>query len=132
MPNQRYLRKDERVSTGAASLSVNRAPLHCHDWYSVAEIGGWLHGSTAESMAPVREWAARPDLWERSATSHQDLTAAISAAGGITCEHALQARTAPEGVHLEDGVHRWTIAAELGLDLVPVEMAVETESAFAW
>lgn len=118
------------MSTGAASAAVSRCVFH--DWYSVAEIGGWLHGSTPDSIAPVRDWAARPDLWERSTISHEDLTAAISAAGGITCEYALQARSGPEGVRLEDGVHRWTVAVELDIDVVPVEMRTETELSWAW
>jgi hypothetical protein len=38
-----------RVSTDTASAPLARC--HCHEWHPVAEIGGWLHGSTAESIA---------------------------------------------------------------------------------
>jgi len=97
----------------------------------VAEIGV-LHCSTPDSIGPVREWVARPDLWQRSRISHEDLTAAILAADGIICQYALRARTGLEGARLEDGVHCWTVAVELGIDIVPVEMRTENESPWAW
>jgi hypothetical protein len=28
----------------------------CHTYYSVPVIGGWLHGNTADTLAPVTEW----------------------------------------------------------------------------
>ena len=36
------------------------------------------------------------------------------------------------GIELVDGIHRWAVAAEIGIDIVPVEMTVETESPWAW
>ncbi len=39
----------------------------------------------------------------------------------------------PDGrVRLDNGVHRWVVARELGIDNVPVDMRTETESAWAW
>jgi hypothetical protein len=78
----------------------------CHTYFSVAEIGGWLHGNTVDTLAPVTEWAARADLWERAELGHDDLEARVAAAGGIICKHSLDATTLPDGrVRLDDGVH---------------------------
>jgi hypothetical protein len=106
----------------------------CHTYFPVAVIGTWLHGNTVDTLAPVTEWASRPDLWERAELKHDDLDARIAAAGGITCEHALDATTLPDGrVRLDDGVHRWVIARERGLAAVPVTVRTDVvESSFTW
>jgi hypothetical protein len=109
------------VSADIAMAAADRCD--CHDRHSIAEIAGWSHGSTDATLAPVSEWSARPDLWERSEMKHGDLTAAINAAGGVACKYALKARVNPDGsVHLENGVHRWTVCSELGIEAVPVRM----------
>jgi hypothetical protein len=38
----------------------------------------------------------------------------------------------PGGVELIDGIHRWAVADQLGIDPVPVEMKIQTESPFAF
>ena len=92
----------------------------CHTYYSVATIGGWIHGNPADTLAPVTEWAARPDLWERAELGHDDQAARVAAAGGITCEHALYATTLPDDrVRLDNGMHWWAIATEFGITHVP-------------
>lgn len=56
---------------------------------------------------------------------------AATAAGGITCEHALLATTYLDGhIGLNNGVHRWAVAVELGIEYVPVEMLYEQEPAW--
>jgi hypothetical protein len=119
-----------------AEYRLAAPPYACHTYFPVAEIGGWLHGNTVDTLAPVTEWAARADLWERAVFGHDDLDVRVAAVGGITCEHALDATTLPDGrVRLDDGVHRWVIAHERGLAAVPVAMrtdVAESESAFAW
>jgi hypothetical protein len=106
----------------------------CHEWHSIAEISGWLHGSTPGTLAPVHEWPGRADFWENAVLSHEELTARISAAGGVACECALKARTDSDGtVRLEDGAHRWTVCRERGIVWVPVRMTyVPTEDVWPW
>jgi len=106
----------------------------CHTYFPVAEVGGWLHGNTADTLAPVTEWATRADLWERAELGYSGLDALVVAAGGITCEYALEATTLSDGrVRLHDSVHRWVITSERGLIAVPVAMRTDVvESAFAW
>jgi hypothetical protein len=59
------------------------------------------------------------------------MTGRIRAAGGITCDYALDARTLLSGgVELADSRHRWAVADELGIGVVPVEMRTETEPAW--
>jgi hypothetical protein len=120
--------------TAAPSATPIARTCACHTYYLVAVIGGWLHGNTPGTLAPVTEWAARPDLWERAELGHDALDARITAAGGITCEYALDATTLPDGrVRLDDGVHRWVIARERGLATVPVAMrSGVVEASFAW
>lgn len=53
----------------------------------------------------------------------------IRLAGGVRVEHALEARRLISGeVLLVHGCHRWAVAAELGMSLVPVEMDFEVEA----
>jgi hypothetical protein len=58
----------------------------------------------------------------------------IRVAGGITRAYALTGcKLLVEGVELVDGLHRWVVAAYLGIGLVSVEMSTEeAESPFAW
>ena len=67
----------------------------CHTYFPVTVIGTWLHGNTVDTLAPVTEWATRADLWERAELGHDDRDARVAAAGGITCEHALDATRCP-------------------------------------
>jgi hypothetical protein len=81
----------------------------CHKWYEVAEIEEWTQGSGGGPLhaRPVREIVAADNIWECSETDRETLTAAIRAAGGITCAHALLATTYLDGhVGLNNGVHR--------------------------
>lgn len=100
----------------------------CHKWHSITAIGEWIVHRAGRIT--VREWASRPIIWQpgQSELSREDLTAAIHAAGGIRCGYALHAMTRLWGdVELTNGVHRWAIAAELGIEAVPVQMIFETE-----
>lgn len=102
----------------------------CHRWYGVAEIGEWTQGSGGGPLhaRPVREIVATDKIWERSETDRETLRGAIHAARGIVCEHALLATTYLDGhVGLNNGVHRWAVADELGIERVPVEMQHEHE-----
>jgi hypothetical protein len=104
----------------------------CHGWYEVARIGDWTQGSGGGRLyaRPVREIVATEDIWERSETDHDSLLTAIRAAGGIVCQHALEATTYLDGeIGLNNGVHRWAIADELDIYRVPVEMQYEREPA---
>ena len=66
--------------------------------------------------------------------SHDEMVSLVRDAGGIVCEHALDATRLADGrVRLNNGLHRWVVAREIGVDLVPVEMSVEgPQSPFAW
>lgn len=106
----------------------------CHEWRSVAKIGDWIH--SLPGSRTVREASAAPDLWDegRCELGHEELRARITLAGGIDCAHALNAYTLRTGaVHLGNGVHRWTVAVELGIPAVPVRMGYEPEvTPWAW
>lgn len=100
-----------------------------------AAIADWLHGNTDADLAPVRAWAARADLWQprHCLLGHDELASGIRMAGGIDCEHALEATVPVSGViKLDDGVHRYAVAVELELATVPVRVSAEVESPMAW
>jgi hypothetical protein len=102
----------------------------CHEWRSLTEIGGWQQAGVL-----VRDWALRPEIWEprRHDLSRDELRIRIAAAGGISCEYALEAFIAPDGhIELVKGVHRWTVAAELGIGVLPVKLDDERESSSCW
>ena len=104
---------------------------NCHEWYDVAEIGDWTQGSGGEPRhaRPVRQIVAIDDIWKRSDTDHETLLAGIRVAGGIACKCALMATSYIDGhIGLNNGVHRWAVAVELGIERVPVEMLHEQES----
>jgi hypothetical protein len=106
----------------------------CHKWYEVIEIAEWTQGSGGGLLyaRPAREIVATDDIWERSETDHKTLLARIRAAGGITCEYALEATTYLDGhIGLNNGIHRWAVATELGIKRVPVEMQYQQEES-AW
>lgn len=91
---------------------------------SVAEIGDWLHSDTT-----VREVCKREDFWDYAELGRDELTARITAAGGIDAEHALEGTTIWTGeLVLTDGCHRWAVAEALGLESVPVAMLAVGES----
>lgn len=93
------------------------------DEYSVSEVGGWRHA--ARDSCPAREVAERPDFWPGE-LSHDELLGRIRLAGGVSKEHALEARRLISGeVLLVHGCHRWAVAAELGMSSVPVRMDFE-------
>jgi hypothetical protein len=101
----------------------------CHEWYDVAEIGEWypsLLGGRASMPKLAREIVATEDIWNRSEMSHDDLMNAILAAGRrIGHGYALNAWTLEDGrVSLNNGLHRWAVATELGITRVPVEMHI--------
>jgi hypothetical protein len=67
--------------------------------------------------------------------NHDELTALIMTGGrAIGCPSALSAITlADQRVGLTNGVHRWAVASELGIERVPVNMRYETpEPAWAY
>ena len=108
----------------------------CHEWHDVPKTGEWTQGSGGGPLhaRPVREIVGTDDIWSRSESDHETLLTGIRAAGGITCEHALRATTYLDGhIGLNNGIHRWAIADELGITCVPVEMEYEQEeSAWPW
>jgi hypothetical protein len=110
----------------------------CHEWHDVDEIGEWPHslaGGRASHPKSVRDIVATEPIWNRSELSHQELTARIIAAGRrIDHAHALSAMTFEDGrISLDNGVHRWAVAVELGIKRVPVEMTwVSPEPTWQW
>ena len=106
----------------------------CHEWYEVTKIGEWTQGSAGGPLhaRPIHEIVATDNIWERSETDHETLLAEVRESGGINCEYALLATTYLDGhIGLNNGVHRWAIASELGIERIPVEMQNEQEEA-AW
>lgn len=111
------------------------APCDCHESVSVEVIADWMCGNTVASRWRVRERAAMSEIWDqgRCELSRAELTARIQVAGGIGCEHALEAMTRLSGdVDLVNGLHRWAVAMDLGISEVPVMMIYEAEPAWAW
>jgi hypothetical protein len=99
----------------------------CHEWVSLAQIGSWPH-----NVVLVRERASQPGIWEPGycELSREELRNRVIAAGRIIrCEYALEARRELDGhIELVNGVHRWAIAAELGIDMLPVRLSDATDS----
>jgi ParB-like chromosome segregation protein Spo0J len=98
----------------------------CHHWLPLAEIGDW-----PQKEVPVRKRAAQPQIWEPSyrELSREELRDRVRTAGGIRCEYALEARKELDGhIELVNGVHRWAIATELGIDLLPVRIIDASDS----
>lgn len=101
----------------------------CHQWYDTDEIGDWLHELGVCARFPVRRLAT-VGIWDQGHFEPQwgreKLTALIREAGGVVHAHALAATTRLEGtVVLDNGLHRWSIAAELGIRRLPVDMRLE-------
>jgi hypothetical protein len=109
-------------------------PCGGHELRTVAEIGDWIHG--IPESPTVRDWAARSIIWTegRCELPHDDLRSRIEIAGGITCEHALEAHAPADGVpHLINGIHRWAVAHELEITTIPVQVVYDRqESESAW
>ena len=110
----------------------------CHEWHDVEEIGRWPHslaGGRASQPKSVREIVATEQIWDRSELPHEELTARIIAAGyRIDHAYALSAMTFADGrISLDNGVHRWAVAVELGIKRAPVEMFYQPpEPAWEW
>jgi hypothetical protein len=110
----------------------------CHQWRDVDEIGHWPHslaGGRASQPKSVRDIVATESLWDSSELPREELTARIIAAEHrIDHAYALSAMTFADGrISLDNGVHRWAIAVELGIKRVPVEMIYESrEPTWAW
>jgi hypothetical protein len=110
----------------------------CHEWREVDEIGGWPHslaGGRASQPKSVRDIVATEPIWDRSELPREELTARVIAAGyRIDHAYALSAMTFADGrVSLDNGVHRWAVAVELGIKRLPVEMLYESqEPRWAW
>jgi hypothetical protein len=117
---------------------ITSGECDCHQWYDTEEIGGWydnLLGARASQPKLVRDVVATEAIWEQSAKSHDELANAIVAAGRrIGHDYALNAWTLEDGrVSLNNGLHRWAVATELGISRVPVEMhTLRPEPAWAW
>jgi hypothetical protein len=106
-------------------------------WYDVNEVGRWPHslaGACASQPKSVRDIVATEPMWNRSKLSRAELTARIATRGGIGHVYSLTAMTFADGrVSLDNGVHRWAVANELGIKRVPVEVTFEPpEPAWAW
>jgi hypothetical protein len=110
----------------------------CHEWHDVDEIGRWPHslaGARASQPKSVRDIVATESIWDRSELSRDELTACIIAVGyRIDHAYALSAMTFADGrISLDNGVHRWAVAVELGIKRVPVEMTRESpEPGWDW
>ena len=92
-----------------------------HEWFDLNEIGQWPHslaGGRAGQPKSVRDIVATEPIWDRSELTHEELTARIIAAGHrIGHSYALNAMTFTDGrISLDNGVHRWAVAAELGIN----------------
>jgi hypothetical protein len=110
----------------------------CHEWFDLDEIGRWPHslaGGRASQPKSVRDIVATEAIWDRSELPREELTARIIAAGHrIGYTHALSAMTFTDGrISLDNGVHRWSVAAELEISRLPVKMTYQSpEPAWAW
>jgi hypothetical protein len=99
----------------------------CHEWHDVDEIGRWPHslaGGCASLPKSVRDIVATEPIWDKSELSRAELTARMIAAGRrIDHVFALSAMKFSNGrISLDNGVHRWAVAVELGIKRVPVDM----------
>jgi hypothetical protein len=133
MPAGAPVGKDGQVNTGTSSVTVCRCD--CHEWHRVVDIGDWMVRRGGGDLIPARTWARTGGVWRpgHCELTHEDLTARIQAAGGIACGYALEALTLLSGkVQLANGLHRWVVADELGIGMVPVEMRTETEPVWGW
>ena len=67
---------------------------------------------------------ATEPIWDKSELPREELTARMIAAGNrIDHAYALSAMTFSDGrISLDNGVHRWAVAVELGIRRVPVVM----------
>jgi len=116
----------------ARMMAVSTAPysgtMSCcarHQMYPVADIGGWFHRTGPQHLVPVRVWAEEGCIWlpGHYGLSREELISGIGAAGGIPCARALTARPLPDGtIELVDGMHRWAVCTEFGVEMVPVKM----------
>ena len=110
----------------------------CHEWRDVDEIGEWPHslaGGRASQPKSVRDIVATEPIWDRGELPREELTARIIAAGRrIDHAYALSAMTFADGrISLDNGVHRWAVAVELGIKRVPVEMIFQPpEPGWEW
>ena len=121
------------VSTDLAPAAVGRCG--CHEWHPVTAIGGWMVRRGGSALIAVQEWAETDGIWRlgHSELTHEELTRRIEAARRIACGYALEATTLLSGeIELANGLHRWVVARELGIDVVPVRMRIETEPVWAW
>ena len=111
-----------------AERVLARAGTRCgcgaHELHPVPAIGGWLHSSVVTcDILTVRRVAAEHGFWALCDVPRGELTRRIRAAGGIGCDHALEAFADPGGETLMmEGCHRWRVADMLGLREVPVLM----------
>jgi hypothetical protein len=106
----------------------------CHEWHQVADIADWVVRRGGNDLIPARAWA-ESGIWRpgHCELSHEELTGQIQAAGGIACGYALEAMTLLSGeIELVNGLHRWVVAQELGVGMVPVKMVIETAPVWAW
>jgi hypothetical protein len=116
---------DDDTLLEPGSLSVC-GECSCHEWYDTEEIAAWLHPVGVASWLPAGEFTA-DKLWEPGHFDpdwgREKLTALIRQAGGIVHTEAILATIrADGGVHLDDGLHRWSIARDQGIPRIPVEM----------
>ena len=111
------------------------ARCDCHEWHPVAAIGGWMVRRGGSVLVPVPDWVENGGIWRpgHCELTHEELTDRIQVAGGVGCGYALDATMLLSGeIELTNGLHRWVVASELGVDVVPVKMRYETEPVWAW
>lgn len=116
---------DDDTLLKPGSLSVF-GECSCHEWCDTEEITAWLHPLGVASWRPAGEFTA-DKLWEPGHLNpdwgREKLTALIRQAGGIVHSEAILATIRADGnVHLDDGLHRWSIARDQGIPRIPVEM----------
>lgn len=122
-----------RGAAGPDRSSV-AARCGCHEWHPVPTIGGWMVRRGGSDLVLVPRGRRRRDLAPGPLRA-QPRGADRPGAGcrGIACGYALKATTLLSGeIGLTNGLHRWVVATELGIEVVPVSMRHETEPMWAW
>ena len=94
-----------------------------------------MSGPAPQYLIPLRAWSGQRGIWRdrHCELSHEDPDQPDPDGWGIGCVYNLEVTTLLSGeTKLTNGLHRWVVDAELGVDVVPVKMRHETEPVWAW